>query len=692
MASRNDDEKLRRQSMEDIEECHRQELFKSRLLHAISNELIGEQNIDSLYGKIIDAAARLMDSQFASMQMLATGHDGMPELRLLGHRGFIPEAAEHWARVRMDSATICGAAFAAGRRVIVPDIEHCPFMAGTEDLAIYRKTGIRAVQSTPLHSRAGKLLGMISTCWDKPHAPPEHDLQLLDILARQAADLIERTTMEEMLRESEGRFRALADASPGLIWQIDLHGNTVYVNQRYLEIIGQTPEQLLVKGWHSILHPDDAPGYLTAVNRALRERTLLQARSRVKISGGTYRWFESHAAPWLSVNGEYRGHVGLMIDITDAVQAEGALKEADRRKDEFLATLAHELRNPLAPISNGVQLLQRSGRPAEQERVVNMVARQVSQVVKLVDDLLEISRITSGKIDLNRQPLALAELVRSTIETSQPLIDQGRHALTVELPDEPVLLDGDRMRLTQVLVNLLNNAAKYTDPRGRIRLAARCDGDHVAISVQDNGIGILESELPYVFEMFTQGQRARSRGYGGMGIGLAMARRLVAMHGGTMEVHSEGMGRGSEFIVRLPLLRTEAQAPAASPRAGANASLSGQRILVVDDNRDAADSLAMLLEAEGAEVHAVYDGRLAMTALEATRAHVVLLDLGMPVMDGYEVARRLRADARFRNVRIVALTGWGQDSDRERTRLCGFDHHLTKPVAWASLEALLNAG
>jgi two-component system CheB/CheR fusion protein len=318
-----------------------------------------------------------------------------------------------------------------------------------------------------------------------------------------------------------------------------------------------------------------------------------------------------------------------------------------------------------------------------------MLGRQVRQMVKLVDDLLEISRITRDKIELHPQQLLLADVVHGAVETSRPLIDQNHHHLEVSLPDEPLMLHADSVRLMQVLSNLLNNAAKYTDQGGRIDLTAQRIGTQVEITVRDNGIGIPPGHLPEVFDMFTQAHRAAGRGQGGLGIGLAMVRSLVQMHGGTVEAKSAGAGQGSEFIVRLPLAEAHGTVHAGSGTGAASAPLAGQRILVVDDNQDAADTLAMLLEMDGAQVRAVYDGPAALAALPGLRPDVVLLDLGMPEMDGIEVARRIRADRDWTGVRIVALTGWGQESDRERTREAGFDFHLTKPVDLDMLHAWL---
>jgi PAS domain S-box-containing protein len=504
-------------------------------------------------------------------------------------------------------------------------------------------------------------------------------------------DITERKRAEQALRESEARFRALAEASPALIWQVDANGDAVYLNQRYCDLVGRTPGEILGSGWHAIMHPDDAPVYMAAFEKALRERIRFQHRVRAGNRDGGWQWLESHALPWFTADGEYAGHVGISIDITEAAQAEQALKEADRRKDEFLATLAHELRNPLAPICNAMPLIGRPGGVRRADRLHGMMERQVKHIVRLVDDLMEVSRITRGKIELRKEPADLADIVRSAIETSRPLIDGAGQRLSVILPDEPLLLDADVVRLTQVFANLLNNASKYTAKGGDIRLRARREGGQALVSVRDNGIGISPEMLPRVFDIFAQEHRSADRGQGGLGglgIGLTLACNLVRMHDGSMEARSEGQGRGSEFIVRLPLLPIAH----ADPRPAAEnqaAALSRRRILAVDDNQDAADTLAMLLNHLGAEVRVANDGQAALALLEAWRPDMILLDIGMPGMDGYEVARRIRQQLQYQDIKLIALTGWGQEDDRRRSRDSGFDHHLTKPVDLNALEALL---
>lgn len=369
-----------------------------------------------------------------------------------------------------------------------------------------------------------------------------------------------------------------------------------------------------------------------------------------------------------------------------------SLEEADRRKDEFLATLAHELRNPLAPLLNSVELLQLAGDGQPTPRkLADMMGRQVAHMVRLVDDLLEISRITRGTIELRRSRVPLAAVVAAAVETSRPAIDAAHHHLEVVLPHEPIWLDADPTRLAQVFSNLLNNAAKYTDPRGQIQLSAEQTVDDVVVSVRDTGIGIDEALLPRVFDMFAQGDSAASRSPGGLGIGLTLVRSLVEMHGGRVTARSEGLGQGSVLTVQLPAAEPEHRqvAPDADHEPAPAASLP--RILVVDDNHDAADSLAALLEIIGAHAAVAHDGQTALEMLTAQRPDVVFLDIGMPHMDGYEVARRIRQMPGAQGVFLVALTGWGQQKDRMRSEAAGFDRHLVKPADIDALESLLRA-
>jgi signal transduction histidine kinase/ActR/RegA family two-component response regulator len=377
-------------------------------------------------------------------------------------------------------------------------------------------------------------------------------------------------------------------------------------------------------------------------------------------------------------------------ELEERRRAEEELREANQRKDEFLATLAHELRNPLAPIRNSLNILRLAGHDnGSAGRVHEMMERQVNHMVRLVDDLLDVSRVSRGKIELRKEPVELAAVVRSAVELSKPFVDGGKHQLAISLPAEPLTVFGDPVRLTQVVGNLLNNAAKFTETGGQIWLTVRAEGSDAVISVRDTGIGIPPDFLPKVFDLFTQNDRRASRKYGGLGIGLSLVRSLVLAHEGTVEARSPGLLQGSEFVVHLPLTTQTPQPPNQARRQPVyDFHLSG-KILVVDDNRDAAQTLGTLLRRSGAEVIVAESGPVALEAFQKHRPTIALIDIGMPGMDGNEVARRVRLAPETRNATLIALTGWGQDDDRRRCREAGFNHHLVKPVDLDALQELL---
>ena len=510
-------------------------------------------------------------------------------------------------------------------------------------------------------------------------------------------DITERVHAEQSLRESEARFRAIADASPALVWQVDEKGHTVYLNPRCKEMLGRPMEELLGAGWRSVIHPEDARDYLAAVEHALRGHSRFEHRFRARAGNGDWRWLRSYALPWFSASGEYAGHVGMSIDITDKVKAETALLEADQRKDEFLATLAHELRNPLAPITNALTLISRPDGAADFPRLLPVISRQVDSMGRLVDDLLEISRITSGKIELRRAPLDVSAALRNAVESSKVQIEEKEQELSVSLPDAPLIVNADAVRLEQVFTNLLNNAMRYTPQGGKIWLDVDRRGEMAVISVRDNGIGILPGMLPRLFDMFSQERRSGLGTQEGLGIGLSLVERLVELHGGSVEARSAGKDQGSEFIVSFPL---SAIAPAQEqslrgiPEGAAGEEKAAParqqlRVLVVDDNQDAAEVLCMLLQTLDMEVKAAHSGPAALAVIPGFRPDAILMDIGMPGMDGHEVARRIRAQPGFDAIKLIALTGWGQEKDRMQSRESGFDHHLTKPVDFAVLKELL---
>jgi len=391
----------------------------------------------------------------------------------------------------------------------------------------------------------------------------------------------------------------------------------------------------------------------------------------------------------LALASDLAHRAAIAIENTQLYQS---LREADRRKDEFLATLAHELRNPLAPIRNSLQILKMPRVDAETiERSRDVMERQVHHLVRLVDDLLDVSRVMRGKIELRKEPVELATVVARAVETVRPLVEVQGHELIANVSTRSLPLDVDPVRLAQVITNLLTNAAKYTEPGGRIRLIGGREGNEAVLRIQDNGIGIGPDMLPHVFELFVQVDHAAARSQGGLGIGLTLVKNLVEMHAGTVEAHSEGLGKGSEFVVRLPISsqRPREHSTAESEQTTRPTSPSGFRLLVVDDNQDAASTLAMLLKLQGHEVQTAYSGPAALEMVKRSAPDVVFLDIGMPGMDGYEVARRIRQEPGLERIVLAALTGWGQQEDRRRTAEAGFDHHLVKPPELSALDAVL---
>jgi PAS domain S-box-containing protein len=503
-------------------------------------------------------------------------------------------------------------------------------------------------------------------------------------------DITERKRAEEKLRRSEALYRTLGEAAPDFVWISDATGHVEYANARWMEYSGLTLEELNSAGWEALIHPQDRTALAERWAAATRIGEPFEAEVRYRRRDGIYRWFWGRALPLKNSVGRVERWVGTVIDVTERRRMEETLREADRRKNDFLATLAHELRNPLAPIRNAVQILNLRGsqEPAMQS-ARDVIDRQLQHMVRLIDDLMDVSRITRGKLELRKERVALASVIEQALEASRPDIEQAQHHLTVQLPPGPVELEADPVRLAQVFSNLLNNAAKYTDRGGRIALTAAVSSDEAIISVRDSGIGILPAQMPQLFEIFSQAASQRARSRGGLGIGLSLVRDLVQMHGGSVEARSEGEGKGSEFLVRLPVARSVTSPGPAIEQAAQTPRSEVRRVLVVDDNRDSADSLAALMRLSGHEVQTAYDGLEALERAQAFRPQVVVLDLGMPHMDGLEACRALRREPWGRDLAIVALTGWGQAEDRRRSEEAGFDAHLVKPVDHSAMVSLI---
>jgi PAS domain S-box-containing protein len=520
---------------------------------------------------------------------------------------------------------------------------------------------------------------------------------ILDVTARKNAE----ADFARLAADSEKRrrlYEAALSNTPDLVYVFDLGHRFLYANEGLLRMWGKTWEEAIGKNclelgyepWHAAMHDREIEQVVA---------TRQPVKGEVPFTG-TFgrRIYEYIFVPVVGENGEVEAVAGTTRDVTDRKALEGRLRdqaeqlrEADHRKDEFLATLAHELRNPLAPIRTGLQVMRLAGSEAEAaEQARAMVERQVAVMVRLIDDLLDVSRITRGRLELRRERVELAGVIRSAFEGSRPLIEASGHDLTVDLPPQPVYLDADPTRLAQVFGNLLTNAAKYTDRGGHIRLAAERRAGEVAVSVRDPGIGIAAEHLPRLFEMFSQAAPARDRSQGGLGIGLSLVKGLVELHGGSVTAHSEGPGKGSEFVVRLPVADGRPAPELPQPGGGEKAAArAGRRVLVADDNRDAADSLATMLRLAGHDVHAVHDGQEAVEAAAWFRPDLALLDIGMPRLNGFEAARHIREQPWGRQMVLAAITGWGQEEDKRRATEAGFDHHLTKPADPAAVEKLL---
>ncbi len=697
-------------------------------LHDLGTRLLACDNLPTALDELLQGAIRASRADFGNVQLY---NPQLRALEIVAQRGFRQDFLDYFRTVRVDEGSCCAQAMQSGQRIIIEDVEGDPSFEPHRPVAA--ASGFRGVQSTPLKSRSGGVLGMLSTHFRHPHRPSVRAERFLDLYARLAADLLERVRTDEALHKHAERLRLLWEAASillttddpdamlrGLFARIAPHfGLDTYFNF----MVTEAGDALRLESCTGIpaeeartisrLEFGQAVCGTVAQHRRPLVATHIQQSDDPKVQLVKGYGIRAYACNPLLAGDRLLGtlsfasrtrddfdpdEIGFLQTIAHYVTVAyerlrliGQLRDADRRKDEFLATLAHELRNPLAPIRNALHILRLAdGNTESVEKVRSIMERQLQQMVRLVDDLLDASRISRGKITLQKERVQLATVVQSAVEVSRPLIEAGGHELTVSVPPEPLFLDADLTRLAQVLANLLNNAAKYTNRGGHIWLTAEREGSDVVVAVEDTGIGIAADMLPKIFEMFTQVDRSLERSQGGLGIGLSLVKRLVEMHGGSVEASSDGPGKGSRFVVRLPVVLSLAQDSQRVTGGGERGGpLAGRRILVADDNRDSADSLAVILRMMGNEVQTVYDGLGAVEAAEAWRPDLVLLDLGMPKLNGYAVARRVRQQPWGRHMVLVAVTGWGQEEDKRRSKEAGFDHHLVKPVEAADLERLL---
>lgn len=506
-----------------------------------------------------------------------------------------------------------------------------------------------------------------------------------ELVQQEVSAEVQVNWMLAQLREmqtQDSRLQLALEAGQLGSWELDLRTDNAVRSLRHDQIFGY---ERLLPAWNyqtfmEHVLPEDREAVDSAFRRAIRDHSTWHFECRIRrANDNAVRWIEAHGRPMPQVGGRSPEKLmGIVADITERKELEQALRDTDRRKDEFLATLAHELRNPLAPIANALQLMQLK-HPSDPQllRIQEVIDRQVKHLVRLVDDLLDVSRITTGRIELQLEQLELQSVLASAIEASQPWLQAAQHRLSVELPDAPVFLEGDGTRLTQVFLNLLNNAAKYTPPNGQIAVKVSCVDKEAVVRIQDNGLGIHPVLIDDIFKMFVQGHRSGERAQGGLGIGLPLAKQLLELHGGRISAKSNGPGSGSEFIVHLPLQEKQTSEPGKPDR---HEIQYGQkaRILVVDDNKDAADILADTFQLLGFHVTTCYDAASALESIKCCKPSIAILDIGLPDMDGYTLAQRIR-ELRP-GITLVALTGWGQKKDRQLAFDAGFDLHRTKPV------------
>jgi PAS domain S-box-containing protein len=582
----------------------------------------------------------------------------------------------------------------AGVTVTLADIDEDP---RADDLArrTFAAIGMRSGIAVPL-VKDRRLVAVMALHHPAPRDWTRDETALMELIAERTWFALENARAEVALREHRDVLALAMRGGRMGAWSRDLRTNRVWWSHELEEIAGLEPGGFAghESAFFEVVHADDRALVNEAVVGAIESHSDYTVEFRFRHASGAWRWMEGRGRAVYSESGEPVMLYGIGIDITERKRAEDELRrlnaelsEADRRKDQFIALLAHELRNPLAPVRFSLELLRLPGASAvehEQARVI--IDRQVAQMTKLLDDLLDVARVGRGKLQVHRAPVSLNAALQMAVETSRPLIERQRHELSVSLPAEEMTVLGDPVRLTQVFANLLNNAARYTPAGGTLSLLAQIEGERAVVRVVDNGVGLRPDQLRAIFKPFAQ---AHEPGYsGGLGLGLSLAQAIVTLHHGTIEAHSEGPSKGTEFVVALPL----AAAPATERPADAASRGPGKvtrRVLVVDDNRDAADAMAVLLEADGHHVTTVYDGTAALASVTSAMPEVVLLDIGLPDVTGYEVAQRIRAMRGGEQLTVVAISGWGQARDKQLAFESGFDAHLTKPADPAQVRELL---
>lgn len=581
------------------------------------------------------------------------------------------DSYEHWKGWWADGSERQGQRLSAREWTVARALAGEAAPTDTIEIEPFGAHGVRKtilMRSRPIRDSAGTIIGSVVA---------ETDITL-------------QVKTEAALRESEAKFRTIADAMPQMVWSTRPDGYHDYYNQQWYDFTGELPHATDGDGWNQKFHPEDQERAWAAWRHSLATGDDYEVQYRLRHHSGQYRWTLGRALPVRDDHGRIIRWMGTCTDIHDQKLAEADLKRQSERKDEFLAMLAHELRNPLAPISTAAQLLKLGSTDAKRvQHASDVVARQVKHMTDLVDDLLDVSRVTRGLVQIENDSVDLKAVVSHAIEQVRPLIESRHHELRVHMAPRPAFVRGDRTRLVQVVANIINNAAKYTPQGGHIMVELNVDQDDVSIHVTDDGSGISPSLLPGVFDLFSQGERTPDRSQGGLGLGLSLVKQITALHGGDTTAASAGLGKGSKFTVTLPREQKPVEDFGEQRRTGTSAEMGSSNVMIVDDNIDAARSLADLLNEGGHNTIVVEDAQSVLDYPDKDHIQVFILDIGLPGMDGYELARRLRSDPATEGATIVALTGYGQAHDRILSKAAGFDHHLVKPADMMQLNAVL---
>lgn len=637
---------------------------------------------------IREAAARVLGTALGA-ERVHYGEVEPDDAHVVVARGYAHKLPSVTGRHRLaDFGTLIGDC-RAGLNVRVADVKELERLSAAEQGA-YAQLKVRALVTIPLFEQ-GRFVALLAVHRSRPHAWSDDEMWMIEETAARVWAAAERARAEQRLAASEERFRSLVSIVTDVSWACDPSGRLASHQPAWAAYTGQEWAQQRGFGWVAAIHADDRERLRAAWQRAVESgRYEVEYRLWHAASAG-HRLVIARGMPLSDDNGAVREWVGSCNDVHDERRAAEELRSADRRKDEFLATLAHELRSPLAPIANGLHAIDMAGDDAAAVgRARKSMQRQLAHMVHLVDDLLDVSRISHGKIALRRRRVDIVVPLLQAVETARPAIDAAGHSLQLDLPDRPTWVDADETRLSQVFANLLHNAAKFTGADGRIGLSVHLEAGAVRVAVDDSGAGIPPDMLDRVFDMFSQADASAEKAHGGLGIGLALSRALVELHGGTIVAASDGPGRGSRFEVSLPLAEAPVEAAAAAEPLRPAAGRASRQILVVDDNADSAATLSLMLELTGHQVRTASGGLEALAAAAERMPELVLLDIGMPGMNGYETAQRLRLLPGGSELTLIAQTGWGQDGDRARARDAGFDGHLVKPIDLSLLHALLD--